>query len=85
MSGCVTGKKMYATKDVAEEVLFDAWTRYDYSRGGGPVAVYLCRDCNYYHLTSTGEMNPKLAQYLREGKIQLRQEANKWLTKFKNR
>lgn len=76
---------MFASKEIAEDVLIDAWTRYNYSNGRGPISVYLCEDCKQYHLTSSGEMNPKLAQYLREGKIQLRQEANKWLTKFKKR
>ena len=85
MTACVTGKQMYSSKEIAEDVLIDAWTRYNYPRGRGPVAVYLCEDCKHYHLTSSGEMNPKLAQHLKDGKIQLRQEANKWLSKFKKR
>jgi hypothetical protein len=85
MSGCVTGKKMYDSMEIAEEVLIEAWSRYDYGSGRGPVAVYRCDDCGRYHLTSSGEMNPKLAEYLRNGKIQLQKEANHWLNKLKRK
>jgi hypothetical protein len=85
MAGCITRKKMFATQDIAEEVLLEAWTKYRYSAGHGPLAVYRCDDCGQFHLTSSGEMNPKLAQHLQEGKIQLRQEADKWLSKIKKR
>jgi hypothetical protein len=83
MAGCVTNKKMYPTKEVAEDVLIDAWTKYSYSRGQGPIAVYKCEDCGQYHLTSKGEMNQKLSEYLNSGKIKLQKEADHWLRKFK--
>jgi hypothetical protein len=85
MAGCVTGKKMYASQEIAEDVLIDAWSRYTYAAGNGPVSVYKCDDCGEYHITSSGEMNPKLAQYLKEGKIQLQREANHWMHKIKKR
>jgi hypothetical protein len=85
MAGCITRKKMYATAELAEDVLIDAWSRYDYPTGEGPVAIYKCDDCGEYHLTSSGEMNPKLALYLKEGKIQLQKEANHWLRRIKKR
>ena len=85
MAGCVTGKKMYASRELAEEVLIHAWSTYEYSAGRGPVAVYKCDDCGHYHLTSSGEMNPKLAEHLKDGKIRLQREANKWMDKFKKR
>lgn len=85
MGGCVTGKKMYDSKEIAEDVLIEAWSRYDYAPGRGPVAVYQCIDCGRFHLTSSGEMNPKLAQHLSEGKIQLQKEANHWIEKLRKK
>lgn len=85
MSPCVTRKKMYATVSIAEDVLIEAWTRNDYSPGSGPVAVYLCSDCGQYHLTSKGEMNARLATYLKEGKISRQKEADHWVRKLKKR
>jgi hypothetical protein len=85
MAGCVTGKRIYPTQEIAEEVLIQAWITYDYRNGRGPVAVYQCADCGQYHLTSTGEINPKLALYLKEGRIKVQKEANRWMERFKKR
>jgi hypothetical protein len=81
--GCVTGKNMYDTAAMAEDALIDAWTRFDYRDGTGPVAVYKCDDCGRYHLTSQGPMNDKLKQQLSDGTIGRQKEANSWLDKFK--
>jgi hypothetical protein len=83
MAGCVTGKKMYPSKENAEQVLIDAWIRNDYPSGRGPVAVYRCNDCGQFHLTSSGVMNPALEQFIREGKLKLQKEANYWKDKLK--
>jgi hypothetical protein len=82
---CVTGKKLYATIQVAEDALIDAWTHFDYTIGNGPIAVYLCEEGNHYHLTSKGKMNTRLEQLLKEGKIQRQREANQWLDRFKHK
>jgi hypothetical protein len=47
------------------------------------VAVYQCEDCDYYHFTSKGKMNEKLAQLIASGKIKRQQEANQWISKLK--
>jgi hypothetical protein len=85
MAGCVTGKKMYSTQAIAEDVLIDAWVKYRFTEGRGPVAVYRCDDCHQYHLTSSGEMNEKLSLYIKEGKIKLQKEAEHWEQKLKKR
>ncbi|SKC87447.1 hypothetical protein [Ohtaekwangia koreensis] len=85
MSNCITHKKCYLSKEIAEDVLIETRTAFDYAPGMGPVSVYLCDECGYYHLTSKGPMNEKLNQYLSEGKIQRQKEANRWLDKFKKR
>jgi len=48
-------------------------------------ATYLCESCGHYHLTSQGALNQKLAQLMKDGKIQLQKEANLWLSKIKKR
>jgi hypothetical protein len=83
MAGCVTGKKMYGTADMAEQALIEAWVRNDYPAGQGPVAVYKCEDCKEFHLTSSGEMNPALAKFIKDGKLKLQKEANYWIDRFK--
>lgn len=85
MSRCVSGKRMYESKQVAEDVLIEAWTRHDYTAGNGPVAVYQCEDCGNFHLTSKGPMNEALSAAIADGRIQRQKEANRWLDKFKGR
>ena len=58
---CPTAKRIYLTEGLAEEALIDAHSRNNYA-GSGPIAVYQCEDCGYYHFTSKGKMNEKLAR-----------------------
>ena len=76
---------MYLTKEIAEDALIEARTNFEYASGSGPVSVYQCEDCGYYHLTSKGPVNEKLAKFLAEGKIDRQKEANRWLRKIKKR
>lgn len=85
MVTCVSNKKPYPTKEIAEDALIEAHTNFEYTRGNGPIAVYVCEDCGYYHLTSQGAMNQRLEQLLKDGKIHRQKEANQWLTKMKRR
>lgn len=83
MNSCPSGKRVYQTLELAEEALIGAWITYEYGKGNGPVAIYQCEDCGLYHFTSKGEMNKRLAQMLKEGKIQKQKEADKWERKFR--
>ncbi len=85
MNSCPSGKRVYQTLELAEEALIGAWIAYEYGKGNGPVAIYQCEDCGLYHFTSQGEMNKRLAQMLKEGKIQKQKEADKWERKFRKR
>ena len=85
MLKCPSNKKVYSSKEIAEEALIEAHTQFEYTRGSGPIAVYECEDCKYYHLTSQGPMNQKLEQLMKDGKIQRQKEANQWLNKIKRR
>ncbi|MBS1505821.1 MAG: hypothetical protein JSS79_04155 [Bacteroidetes bacterium] len=82
MIKCSTGKRVYLTEALAEDALLDAHGRHQYA-GTGPVAFYRCDDCGYYHFTSKGPMNEKLAKLLASGKLKLQQEANHWEKKLK--
>lgn len=81
---CVSNKKVYQTRELAEEALIEAHSQFEY-KGGGPIAVYQCEDCGYFHLTSKGQMNQRLADLLKEGKIGRAREANQWLHKIKRK
>lgn len=85
MAKCVSGKRMYASQSIAEEVLIETQTRFEYGAAGGPIAVYQCEDCGQFHLTSKGPVNEKLSQALAEGKIRRQKEADKWSDKWKRR
>ena len=85
MEKCVTNKKIYPTREIAEEALIGAHIRFNYASQDGPIAVYQCEDCGRYHLTSRGPMNAKLAEQLASGKIKLQKEADQWSDKFKRR
>lgn len=85
MIKCVTHKKVYLTETLAEEALIGARTAYNYTRDNGPVAVYRCDDCGYYHLTSRGPMNLKLEQLIKGGTIDRQKEADAWLNKLKHK
>ncbi len=82
MIKCSTGKRVYLTESLAEDALIDAHSRNDYS-GSGPVNIYRCEECGYYHFTSKGMMNEKLASQISNGKMKNQQEANRWMRKLR--
>ncbi len=82
MIKCPTGKRVYLTESLAEDALIDAHSRAPFA-GTGPVNIYRCEDCGYYHFTSKGKMSEKLAQQIASGKIKRQQEANQWTNKLK--
>jgi len=85
MRKCVTHKRLYEDYDAAVSALIEARTRFDYAANHGPVTVYKCEECGFYHLTSQGKMNETLEKYLATGKIKLQKEADRWLDKLKKK
>jgi hypothetical protein len=85
MRACGSGKKSYQTQELAEEALIEAHTRFDFGRTSGPTGAYQCEDCGYFHLTSKGPLNQKLADLLRTGQIHNVREARSWEEKFKRK
>lgn len=84
MIKCVSNKKVYPSKEIAEEALFEAHSQFDY-KGGGPIGIYQCEDCGYFHFTSKGPINQKLAELIKEGMLNRTREANQWLHKIKRK
>jgi hypothetical protein len=82
---CSTHKKVFLTHAQAVDALVDARIRYEYSSGNGPVSVYRCDECGYYHLTSKGTTDQTLQNRLTSGSIDREKEANRWLHKIKKR
>lgn len=82
---CRTGKRVYLTQEIAEEALIGARINYKYPENTGPVGVYQCEECGFYHLTSKGPMNERLAKYMAEGKIRRSSESEEWLRKLRKR
>ncbi len=85
MIKCISHKKVYLSEGIAEDALIEAQTRFDYAPHGGPIAVYRCEDCGYFHLTSKGTMNQKLSEYIKGGKLNRQKEADRWENKLKRK
>lgn len=73
------------SQEIAEEALIGAHVNYNYPEGRGPVGVYQCETCGFYHLTSRGRVNETLAKYMKEGKIRRWSESEEWLRKLRKR
>ena len=78
---CITGKKCYETKALAEEALIQNRIRHYHNDNSGPVNIYQCHDCGYYHFTSQGEPNPLLIE--NKHRIDKSREADFWERKLR--
>ncbi|MDH5476427.1 MAG: hypothetical protein OEX22_12095 [Cyclobacteriaceae bacterium] len=77
---CATGKRLYYTKDTAQEALIEARIRFEYNTA---ISVYQCDDCGQWHLTSQGEMDPTLKALLEDGTIKKEKQAFQWNMKLR--
>jgi hypothetical protein len=73
------------TYENAVEALISARTKFDYRDGNGPVSVYRCDDCGFYHLTSQGPMNEELRKNLNDGSIDRQRRAEDWEQRLKRK
>ena len=55
MDKCVSGKRIYASEDVALEALIQHHIINNYRANEGPINVYECQDCTNWHFTSKGK------------------------------
>ncbi|MEQ9405011.1 MAG: hypothetical protein RIM99_15570 [Cyclobacteriaceae bacterium] len=54
---CVTGKNCFETEDLAIEALIQNHIKFRHREGAGPINVYECRDCRFWHFTSSGKVS----------------------------
>jgi len=85
MNKCVSGKRVFQTHEDAVVALLAARTKFDYRQGHGPVAVYRCDDCGFFHLTSKGPMNETLKKSISDGSIDRKKEADDWEERLKRK
>lgn len=83
MSTCTTGKRRFATEELAVQALIEAHSVYHYQPGQGPQSVYVCDECGDYHFTSRGPMNAQLKEAIESGRMRRAQQANQWKEKFR--
>ncbi|NJN42995.1 MAG: hypothetical protein HC811_12960 [Flammeovirgaceae bacterium] len=85
MHKCSSGKRGYASEELAVDALIGAHSTFIYKKGQGPISVYHCEDCGHYHFTSKGPMNERLYQQIKAGNISKEREANHWNSKFRGK
>ena len=77
---CPTNKKIYPTEEIAVEALLQARIRFDSNTA---ISVYECDDCNNWHLSSKGEMNVKLKDAIKSGKLDQEKKKLDWEERYK--
>jgi len=81
MSKCATHKVCFESKGLAEEALIQNQSQNQHRAGGGPINVYQCRDCGYYHFTSKGAVSDVLSE--NKHQISRNREASFWERKLR--
>lgn len=81
--GCVTGKKQYESKELAEEALVAHRSRYVFRENSGPIAVYQCEDCGEWHFTSHGPVSEVLKSSETQQRIKAQHDAGYWEHKLR--
>lgn len=77
---CPTHKKLYPSEHIAEEALIQARIRFDSNTA---ISVYQCNDCNSWHLSSKGDMNPKLKEAIKSGKLDQEKKNLDWEERYR--
>ena len=80
---CVTGKRAYYSKELAEEALIANRSRCHHNEESGPINVYQCNDCNNWHFTSKGPKSELLMSADVKKDINLSREAGYWERKLR--
>lgn len=71
---CPTGKNSYYSENEAQEALIRSHIRFLQAAK----SYYKCRDCEEYHLTSQGELNPLLNDPEVKSRIKREQREQEW-------
>ncbi len=62
MSRCTTRKICHDSEERALNALIENRIRFHHPHGSGPINVYQCTECGYYHFTSKGNTHPELLE-----------------------
>lgn len=76
---CVTNKKQFYSEQEAIDALIR--TRVIFPTNTSKT-IYLCDDCNTYHLTSTGDIHPRLLEMINNGELDKEIRHYEWLKKY---
>ncbi len=71
---CITGKNGYYLETEAQEALIRSHIRFLQAAKN----YYKCHDCEEYHLTSQGNLNPLLEQPTVKARIKQEQQEQEW-------
>ena len=80
---CISGKRLYADKQLAEEALIQHHIRNEFSNHQGPINVYQCEECGNWHFTSKGNKNILLDDEEVVKRIGKERLAFQWERKFR--
>ena len=80
---CVSGKVVHYSEQSALEALVQNHIRFYHNDNAGPVNVYECRDCGYFHLTSSGSKHPLLDDPEVKKRIKLEKQSLHWESKLR--
>ncbi|MFC3812772.1 hypothetical protein [Lacihabitans lacunae] len=78
MASC--SKRSYVTENLAVDALIEARIRF---LSNSASTVYCCDDCGMWHLTSRGDLHPKLKTAIENGTIQKENRAYQWERKLR--
>lgn len=76
---CPSKKKAHTNIDAAEIALIEARIRFE---GSTVVNVYECEDCGSWHLTSQGDVNPRLQEMIDSGALDEEIKKYEWREKY---
>lgn len=82
---CPSGKRLYLHEALAIDALVEANVQLPVGPNRGPVTIYQCDLCGYYHLTSQGQIHPQLEKLINEGTFAKMKRAAEWEKKLKKR
>ena len=85
MPTCSSGKRCYTSFELAEEALIGAHIAYDFGSHAGPIATYICDECQQFHLTSQGEMSARLKGLIENGELEKLRQARHWEEKTRRK
>jgi hypothetical protein len=72
-------KRSYLTENLALDALIEARIRFVQNSS---VTIYQCEDCGQWHLTSRGNVHPRLAKELESGNVEKSRLAYQWEKKL---